>query len=171
MGDHRGIDLGQVFQGLGIVFLDQLAGRRAGGGNEIVVGAAFEQFPVFPGDGFCADGGLFGVVESKPGQRQLENREIGDAETGDEGRRDAGNHFLAGVQQDTDPIDLADDHLGVLGADGRTVAAQDAAVFENRGFTVLDGDSLDHALVQALVTVVALDCLGKQIRCHRKPIS
>jgi hypothetical protein len=46
------------------------------------------------------------------------------------------------------------------------VAAEDAAVFEDRGFAVLDGDGLDHAFMQALVAVVALDVFGKQIRGH-----
>ena len=61
---------------------------------------------------------------------------------------------------------FADDDLGVLGADLGAVSAEDAAVFQDTGFAVLDGDGLDHAFVQALEAVVALNVLGEQIFRH-----
>ena len=61
MGHHWRVNGGEVFEGLGIVFLNHAASGRACRGDKVGEFSRLEQTCIFLGDGLCANSGFFRI--------------------------------------------------------------------------------------------------------------
>ena len=165
MRRHGRIHRRQVGQRLGVVHLDQAAGSRTGGGDEVAHLALGEHTLVFLHHGLGTEGGLLDHREAQLGHRYAHHLEVVDPQAAHKRRRHRGGH-MALTQQGAHLVQPAHGHLGLLRAGQRAVAAEDAVVLDHTGMMSFDFDRLHGTLAKATVAVLALDNAGFDIVSH-----
>ena len=84
----------------------------------------------------------------------------------DEGGRHAGNHRAAGGNQLLDLRQIIPDHLGVLRAVDKALAAEDALVCDDVSLVVRKTDALDRTVTDTFVTVFAVGLFESEKIAH-----
>ena len=163
---HGRCDVGQEGQGGGVVFLNQQVNAMATGGNEHVALFLLEDALVLALYDGCAQRGFFRIGKAQGFEGFSHALDAHALVVGGKGRREAGDHRRAGLQQHAHLFGFIHDFLGVLRADHKALAAQDALVANDIGLVARKADGLNRAVADALIAVLAVGFFQRQAVGH-----
>ena len=152
---HGGSNVGKIWQQIRVVFLDEQVDAVAAGRDQNIPLTVAQQLLVGGLDMRRADGSLLCAGEAQRFQPGFKRAVV----ICDKGRRDGGVYGRVPCEQHLDLLNAARDLLGVLRADDKTLAAENAFVAHDVRLACRKPDGLDRTGANAAVAVFAIGAL------------